>query len=322
MRYGFENASSRRDRLSLDAEVFMGTADELAEQLISGNGADGGFLKEDILQSEPFRAAYTEALESLSFGGELPAGTPKETAGFLSGFRDKTKCFIASYLLSAICRKKAEAGEVIGIGDFLSDAEASKSSRIAYIRSTYSDRAYGIFSKVITDATVLYPPSFAAACEETYYGRAGYCILPFESSEDGVLSGFRRLISKYELHPVLTCSVVTDVSLQSTARFALLSKSAARISVPEAKRVVRLGEYLRITLGGARTGVTEEVLTSASLNGLTSVKVESVPVPWDGARYSSVLTFSLDGGDPVPFLLYLLLNVPEAEVDGVYTEIG
>lgn len=322
MNYGFENASSRGKRLSLDAEVFMGTADELAEQLVFGNGSDGGFLKENILQSEPFRAAYTEALESLSFGGELPLGVPKETAGFLSGFRSKTECFIASYLLSAICRKKAEAGEKIDIGDFLSDGEEPKSSKIAYMRNSYSDKAYAIFSEGLKDATVLYPPSFAAVCEEVYYGRAGFCILPFESSEEGALSGFRRMISKYELHPVLTCSVITDVSLQSTTRFALLAKSSVRLDARKMFRDRALGEYLRITVGGSRSGVTEEVLMSASLNGLTCVKAESVPLPWDGARYSSVLTFSLDGGDPVPFLLYLLLNVPEGELDGAYTDVG
>ena len=234
----------------------------------------------------------------------------------------KAECFAASYLISAFCRKRTEAGAKISVSDFLLGEGEPENSRIAYMRNPYSDKAYGTFSAGIKNASVLYPSNFAAVCEEVYYGRAGYCILPYESSEEGVLSGFRNLISKYELRPVLTCSVMTDASVQSSTRFALLSKSAVRLNARELFSGKSLNEYLKITIGGAQEGIVEKVLAAASFNGISCTKTESVPLPWDDGRYSSAITFSLDKGDPVPFLLYLWLEVPESEIEGIYTDVG
>lgn len=319
MRNDFENAIRRKEKISLAAEVLLSNADEIADSLAFGVGGEDGFLKESVLQSEDFLKAYTEAKNSLLFGSSLPESTPEETSGFLSSFREKSNCFITVYLLSAFCRKRADAGEGLALSRFLDGEGEPENSKIAYMRNAFSDTAYGVFSKWIKDASVTYPSSFAAVCEEVYYGRAGYCILPYESSEEGVLSGFRRLISKYELKPVLTCSVTTDFSVQSTTRFVLLSKSAMRIAVRSGRRTC---EYLKINVGGPQNDVLERVLFAASLNGLSCVKTESIPLPWDEGSYSSDITLSLDGADPVPFLLYLRLEVPECEIEGVYTDIG
>ena len=321
MRNDFENAEKQKNNISLAAEVFLGAADELADSLVYGTRSENGSLRENILQNDEFMKAYAAARNTLVYSA-LPCGTPNETSGFLSVFRSKAECFASAYLISAFCRKRAEAGAKISVSEFLDGEGEPENSRIAYMRNPYSDKAYGVFSSGIKDASVLYPSSFSAVCEEVYYGRSGYCILPYESSEEGVLSGFRKLISKYELRPVLTCSVITDTSVQSTTRFALLSKSAVRLDAEELFAGKRLNGYLKITIGGPQEKVFERVLTAASLNGLVCTKTESVPLPWDDGRYSSALTFSLGSGDPVSFLLYLYLEIPESEIEGIYTDIG
>ena len=321
MRNDFENAARQKNALSLSAEVLLSGADELADALLYGAGGKKGFLKENILQSDEFLSAYAEARDSLSFAGAHLDGVPKETAPFVSYFRIQAERFASAYLLSAFCRKRTATGEPIRVSDFLENEGETENPRIAYMRNPYSDAAYNVFSKAVRGASVLYPSSFAAVCEEVYYGRAGYCILPYESSEDGVLPGFRRLISKYELRPLLTCPITTDTSVQSTTRFVLLSKNAARIDTDKLFYGKNLSEYLKITIGGPQENAFDKVLGAASICGLKCTKTESIPLPWDEGRYSSSLTFSLGTGDPVPFLLYLRLEVPESEIEGIYTDI-
>ncbi len=321
MRNDFENAARRKNNLSLAAEVFLSVADELADGLLYGEDGKGGFLKENVLQSDAFLNAYAEAGDSLCFGQSLPTGTPLETAPFLSSFRTEAERLVSVYLLAAFCRKRADAGHPISLFDFLDDGGAPENSKIAYMRNAYSDAAYSVFSKGISGASVLYPSSFSAVCEEVYYGRAGYCILPYESSEEGVLSGFRRLISKYELRPVLTCSVITDGSSQSTTRFALLAKSVEKIKTDGRFSGKTLNEYLKITVSGPQEKVSLKVLGAASLCGLECTKTESVPLTWDEGSYAGALTFSLNGDGLIPFLLYLYLEVPESEIEGIYTDI-
>ncbi len=322
MRNDFENAVRRKNKLSLAAEVFLAIADGLADGLLYGEDGEGGFLKENVLQNDAFLNAYLEARDSLCFDKAIPNETPSEIAPFLFSFRTEAERLASVYLLTAFCRKRAEAGYPISLFDFLDDDGEPENSRIAYMRNSYSDAAYSVFSKAIKGASVLYPSSFAAVCEEVYYGRAGYCILPYESSDEGVLSGFRRLISKYELKPVLTCSVITDVSVQSTTRFVLLSKSTVKMSTDGVFVGKTLSKYLKITISGPQERVSLRVLGAASLCGLKCTKTESVPLPWDEGSYSSSLTFSLNGASPEPFLLYLNLEVPECEIEGVYTDIS
>jgi len=57
--------------------------------------------------------------------------------------------------------------------------------RISYLRNYYADAAYTVFASVIDEPTVMYNSDFAGVCEDVYYGRAGCCILPVESSSDG-----------------------------------------------------------------------------------------------------------------------------------------
>ena len=82
-----------------------------------------------------------------------------------------------------------------------------------------------------------------------------------------------------------------------------------------------LGRYLKIAIGGPQEKAFDKVLGAASICGLRCTKTESVPLPWDEGRYSSSLTFSLDAGELISFLLYLRLEVPESEIEGIYTDL-
>lgn len=131
-------------------------------------------------------------------------------------------------LLSAehalFCRIFAEiAGEKLIFFTDESDEHSDGTSKISYLKNAYSDKAYKAFSEVIANASALYYQSFREVCEEVYYGRAKYAILPLFTSEDGSLSSFRKLYLKYDLKIVCTVKIETDG--ENYIEFALFGKA-------------------------------------------------------------------------------------------------
>ena len=125
---------------------------------------------------------------------------------------------------SAFCREVSLRVSAESVFPRYEDNEYSPeiTGKIAYIRNTYSDRAYTAFANEISRASALYYSSFRDICEEVFYGRCEYAILPIYTSSDGQLSSFRKLIFRYDLKIVLITDVPTDND--SFTRFALLQK--------------------------------------------------------------------------------------------------
>ncbi len=213
-------------------------------------------------------------------------------------------------LCRGICRYSAEKGRRIGLSDFFESDEAL-GTRIVYVKNAISDEAYRKFEAVIKNATVEYLPSFASACEEVYYGRSPYCILPYENSEEGTLAGFMRLINKYELYPHFVCSCGGEGGV---THLALLGRAP---SVREENLEMRVRVSLSLL-----DGVTlAKVVTAASTLGIKLIKTESVPLRWNEGRYGETLTFSADTEGAVPFLIYLSLAAPECSDKAIYYKI-
>ncbi len=82
-------------------------------------------------------------------------------------------------------------------------------AKIAYMQNTYSDKAYRILSPTGKTAA-MYFPGFREACEEVYYERCSHTLLPVYSSSDGVLLSFYKLLLKYDLRIVRSCTVKTN----------------------------------------------------------------------------------------------------------------
>ncbi len=93
----------------------------------------------------------------------------------------------------------------------------------AYMRNLYSDRAFERFSGSLHRLSARYFSSFSAVCEEVYYDRCQYCILPLQTTDDGTLSSFYRMIGKYELKIRHICDIPTQNG-EATVRYALLRR--------------------------------------------------------------------------------------------------
>lgn len=234
----------------------------------------------------------------------------------LASVGEAGRCASIAYFCKAIAAFLKEKGEPLTENELLQSAvseETELGSTVAYVRNAVSDEAFLRFTGAIKDASVSYTASFAAACEEVYYGRVRYCILPYETSEDGTLSGFMKMMRKYELYPKCICSVRGE---RTSTKFVLLSRQPSEvIEVNGAKR------YLRVTVDSPNPRTFVGMCVASEALGLKLVKNESVPVSWDEGRYGSVFTFDVSEAETEPFLLYLMLSVPECSERSVYVEI-
>ncbi len=95
------------------------------------------------------------------------------------------------------------------------------SGSVSYVRNTYSDRAFDAFEDIFGTMRVSHSENSKSACESVYYDETDYCILPFESSDEGLLLSFRRLMLKYELRVAAVVSVPSGED--SYTSFALLT---------------------------------------------------------------------------------------------------
>lgn len=90
-------------------------------------------------------------------------------------------------------------------------------SLTVYLRNQMTDKAFNIFSKVHKGLRAIYSHDFKSACEDVYYDRADSCILPLESSSDGLLMPFRNMLIKHELKIAAVTEFTTgDPQVQNT----------------------------------------------------------------------------------------------------------
>lgn len=68
-----------------------------------------------------------------------------------------------------------------------------------YFRTPIADNAYTEFTSIFKSIGATYSSDFKSVCEDVYYDRADACILPLESSDDGLIMSFRNMLIKYEL---------------------------------------------------------------------------------------------------------------------------
>lgn len=190
-------------------------------------------------------------------------------------------------------------------------------NRICYLHNYFSDKAYNVFAEALENPTVTYATDFTGVCEDVYYGRAKYCILPVESSADGMLSGFRTLVGKYELNYSLTCDIHTQDGEDFT-RFALLHRGI--VPPPGAASGERVFEFsASFDDGGATLG---DVIDAAEAYGLKLRHVSLLPASYSGRSGMYDLAFSYEEKGLPEFIVFLSLEVPQFEALGLYTHLG
>ena len=218
---------------------------------------------------------------------------------------------------ASLCRtvyeNRTEAGLLASLLPDESSEETPPDTRTAYLRSAYTDRAFSAFSRHIERLSAQYQSSFAAGCEEVYYGRCSYCILPIRNSEDGALTSFIRLITKYDLKIARICDVTTQDG-DNTMRYALLRRGL-ELSVPD-------NGILQATLvlpNGISAG---QFLSACELTGASVDSATTLPLRYTSEIASLCICFRIDKSCAAPLLCFLSRSLDSCTVDGIYSSCG
>lgn len=197
--------------------------------------------------------------------------------------------------------------------------------RIAYMPSTFADKAYLRLSACVPSPRASATAGFVDACEEVRSGLCQFCILPIENSHSGRLTAFSRLILRYRLRMVAVCDLEDGSAQGLVTRFALLT--SVNDDAPFPTSPLTQGPPLLEVLhtGGAST--LWELLTAAEFCGLTAEGVHTLPLPDEELSEDlpdavSDCVFSAEGGDLPTFYRYLSLEASEDLCAGLYTVIS
>ncbi len=287
-----ENLREITHRMEMLGEQDLAHICELAAE-ITGDIEDGPDLAasiRDILPNEP------ELSAPLLFGAE----------------RTRRQVLLCMELQKQLQKKREIHPEMFfPEPDELDEAALSC---IAYQRSSYADTAYLQFAKQLALPRAHYAHSFQEACEAVFNGLCEYCILPIESSSEGLLNSFSRLIDRYRLKIAATCDILADAS--RTTRFALLQRDMLPLlKDPKSTRFFEFSFALNDAISPGA------ILQAAELCGMRPVRLDSHP-QGDGLSHTHVhCVIRIGDGALSAFLLYLAMQVPEHEPIGIYPRL-
>ena len=197
--------------------------------------------------------------------------------------------------------------ELFTEADFLPEACASES--FTYVKNSFSDEAFDVFSQDFRDPRVFYSTDLKSCVCAVDDGRYGYCLLPLE--ERGVrLPTVAELILKYDLK---INSVIPVFGLDGAAdmKYALICRGF--MLHPRADGDDR---YLEVRLDGGES--LPELCLAVKRLGFSVYRINTVTI--DGvSRFSVVLRD--EGRDFTSLLLYLSLFASDAVFVGLYKNL-
>ncbi len=191
------------------------------------------------------------------------------------------------------------------------EVDRASANRISYQKNNYTDEAFGCFSQALGGARVSYVSEFSAVCENICNGVTEYGILPIESSEDGRLWNFARLIARFNLKIAATCDV--RAGGDRVTRFALLRRN---LLPPNSH-----ADVPRLFEGSCDISAypsAQDLLEAARICGLETERAD-LKRSENGDKQMLHVTLSTDQGDLPAFLLYLSMEVPSFHIIGYYS---
>lgn len=159
-------------------------------------------------------------------------------------------------------------------------SSVNNNNTVAYFSNPLSDEAFLAFAGTCRSLEGCPSSGFAASCEDVYYGKAGYCILPVESIADGRLAGMYSLIDRYELKAV--ASVTVRMGEGGAMRFFLLSKYTEVIECPKMFRTLEMKVE-------CTAGALKDMVFAADYFGLEIANTEKIPIEDQTWYYISLM---------------------------------
>ncbi len=181
---------------------------------------------------------------------------------------------------------------------------------IACFSNRAADEAYEEFAKHIPRSDQVICESIAAVCEEVYDGRCELCLLPIYTSADGLMQNVYRHTVRFGLAPIMSIDMQSDGDY--FVRYFLFAanpckrKGADTVSltvVPDDEAEIA---FLPAAL--ASYGASLEDMHSLS----HSLYEERCAFRFD---------FKMKDADMMKILLFLQINFPRFEINGIYEKI-
>lgn len=199
-------------------------------------------------------------------------------------------------------------------GDFLPGTERGES--FTYVRNSFSDEAYDVFSQDFDDPKVRYSKSFKEAAASVASGEVTYCLLPLEERGGVRLHTVSELIFRndFKINSVIP---VFGVDGNADIKYALVSKS---FTVPERKEDDDM--YLEIRLGVNTDSMLSEIFSAVDSFGMSVYRVNTLTFDTEGER-ETYLSVVIKGGkeDFTPVLTYMTLFLRDFVPVGIYKNL-
>lgn len=270
-------------------------------------------LAQEITAGADFTPEFLASLtERRTLSAPLTDGCLLQNAAIVGAKQAMEQAWRSIFLCKEIYKRLSEKAPLTPDAFFndTEELEEGAVNRIIYQRNSYADEAYLRFSNLLTMPRATYAKSFAAACESVYNRECEYCILPIESSADGQLTGFWRLITRYGLKLTAICDIT---AANQTTRFALLRATPTVLTTAR-----RANRFFDCSITDASRNLTN-VLYAAQCCGLALSKIHSEEhFSKDASPHTVHLTFCADDGELTSFLLYLFLEQPTHTLIGLY----
>ena len=299
-------------------EIILSNLDEVFSRSLRNREQELAHLKElavEIAAGFADNASFPESLAE----HRLPLPSLPSGEGFTALPRElllsestRQRILLCSELRALLPAPKSLLQEFF----FPASEESNPSSfhRISSQRNNYTDIAYDRFSGFLHAPRASYANGFSSVCEEVYNGFSEYCILPIENSVEGRLNSFSNLIEQYSLKITATCEINTGDG--RTTKFALLRKSLGVL-----QSLASLPQYFEFSCELSDYPRAEDVLVAARYAGLTPIRAELRAKNDNGDAQGLHAVLGIENGDLPAFLLYLFMELPNANPIGLYHNI-
>jgi hypothetical protein len=207
----------------------------------------------------------------------------------------------------------AKVGHAIDESHFLPIGTPKES--FVYLKNSYADEAYDVFSQEFDNPRVRYAQSFSECVRAVAEGEVRFCLLPLEERGGTRLPTVSELVLRNDLK-INAVSPVFGFDGTANLKYALLSRDFV---IPE----INEGDdaYLEIRLGSDGDNLSS-TLNAAGLFGMSVYRVDTVIADTEGESESYFTVVLRDGGTGfAPMLVFLALFVGDHSTQGYYKNL-
>ena len=208
----------------------------------------------------------------------------------------------------------ADSGRSITEGDLLPSSSGAET--FTYVRNSFSDEAYDVFSQDFDDPKVRYSHSFKESAQAVSTGDVTYCLLPLEEKGGARLPTVSEIIFRndFKINSVIP---VFGPDGNADMKYALVSRS---FTIP--KRMKDDDLYLEIRIGATGDSTLAEVFSAVDYFGMSIYRINTVTFDTEGESetFFSVVIKSSQS-DFTPILTYLTLFIRDFVPVGIYKNL-